>query len=126
MAELLVKATVDNTSGRFNRGMPILVKPDAHPWGTLEALPTFVILKFPQISEARVAKYAAAWNATTRRRWQVRWSDLPLAARTKLQTEGFLVIKATDTYAGAFDYTWTQVKAFFRNLETGLDETEDL
>jgi len=38
---------------------------------------------------------------------------------------GGLTIKAGD-YAGDYDYTWTQIKAYFRNLKTGLDETGDL
>ena len=33
-------------------------------------------------------------------------------------------IKATDTYTGEYDYTWTQIKNYFRNLQTGLDGVE--
>lgn len=61
-----------------------------------------------------------------RRLWQIRWADLPLAARNKLQTTGQLTIKATAAYIGTYDYTWTQIKTFMRNLKTGLDETEGL
>jgi hypothetical protein len=61
----------------------------------------------------------------TRRLWKIRFADLPLAARNKLASSGELVIKV-GTYAGTYDYTWTQVKGYFRNLKTGLDETVDL
>jgi hypothetical protein len=30
------------------------------------------------------------------------------------------------TYAGTYDYTWTQVKGYFRNQQTGLDETAEI
>jgi hypothetical protein len=57
-----------------------------------------------------------------RRNWIIRWADLPAAARTKLTNTGVLTIKA-GTYSGTADYTWAQVRNYFRNQETGLDET---
>jgi hypothetical protein len=64
---------------------------------------------------------------TTRRRlWRIRWADLPVGARNLLESTGALTIKATDAYTGPFDYTWTQVKSYFLNQLTGLDETADL
>lgn len=104
--------------------------PDGHQWGTEERLPKFVVIKIPGISCSQVQKYIAAQvdqdgNAIRRRLWQIRWASLPLAARQKLSSAGELVIKA-GAYDGVFDYTWAQVKGFFRNLETNLDETADL
>jgi len=97
----------------------------------------FVVLKFPLIPRAKVEKYLLSeidetdpdperWSTYRRRLWQVRWEDLPAGAKTKLASTGELTVKATAAYVGAFDYTWAQVKSFFRNLKTGLDETEDL
>jgi hypothetical protein len=138
MAELLVKATnatnpnqAEDQAGCYKRGMPVLVRPDGHTWGALEGLPRFAIVKIPLIAVATVEKYALPYldgsNHLVRRRlWQIRWVDLPAGAQNTLQTTGQLVIKATAAYGGVFDYTWAQVKGFFRNLETGLDETEDL
>lgn len=135
--ELLVKA-VDHTHsdptedarGSYKRGMIVVCMPDGHVWGNEERLPRFVVIKVPGISCGQVQKYASAWldgngDTVRRRLWQIRWADLPLAARQKLATTGELVIKA-GTYNGAFDYTWTQVKAFFHNLQTDTDETADL
>lgn len=139
MAELLVKAVsvshadpVKDRRGCYKRGMPVVVMPDNHPWGLEERLPKFVVIKFPLISVARVQKYIDAQmeaDGTTpfrRRMWQIRWLDLPNAVRNKLQNTGQLIIKATDAYTGTFDNTWAQVKDFFQNLQTGLNETADL
>lgn len=137
MAEILVKAIsaaysdpVKDQRGCYKRGMPVVVMPDGNPWGNEERLPKFVVIKIPMISVAQVQKYTEPQveNAvTTRRRlWRIRWANLPLVARTKLETEGELVIKATAAYTGPFDYTWTQVKSYFLNQLTGLDETADL
>jgi len=60
-----------------------------------------------------------------RRLWQIRWASLPLVARNKLASLGELVIKV-GLYGGTYDYTWAQVKGYFRNQQTNLDETEDL
>lgn len=139
--EILVKArdwTVpdaeEDRRGSWKRGMVVTVKPDGHSWGTEEGLPRFVVIKIPLISVSRVEKYLAHQIETVngeervyrRRLWQIRWADLPLAARNKLNNNGQLVIKATAAYTGASDYTWAQVKPYFRNLETDTDETEDL
>lgn len=129
MAELLVKAVSATHSdpakdqrGCYKRGHAVVVMPDGHEWGTLETLPRFVVLKFPLVAPARVEKYLATVT-TRRRRWRLRWADLPAAARNKLTSTGQLVIKADAAYTGAFDYTWAQVKGFFRDDETNTDET---
>lgn len=139
-AEILVKA-IDTTHadanedrrGCYKRGMPVVIKPDGHEWGSAERLPKFVVLKIPGVSVATVTKYifpevidgSVPPMNYRRRLWQIRWADLPLAARNKLASDGELTIKV-GAYAGAYDYTWAQIKGYFRNLKTGLDETADL
>lgn len=109
----------------------MVIMPDGHVWGTLERLPAFVLLKVPGISVERVAKYVLPRNAAdgttaiSRRLWRIRWDDLPIKARNTLRDTGQLVIRA-GTYDGPSDYTWTQIRGYFRNLETGLDETENV
>lgn len=61
----------------------------------------------------------------TRRLWQLQVSTLPLAAINKIKT-GSLTIKATTLYNGLYDYTWTQVKSYFKNLQTSLNEVSGL
>jgi hypothetical protein len=137
MAEILVKAVDANLAdpetdlkASWKRGMPVVVKPDSHEWGALERLPNFVVLKFPLVPAGNLEKYVLPYdenNEPVRRRvWQVRWADLPLAARILLTTTGVLVIKATESYLGIFDYSWVEMRQYFRNLQTGLDETGDL
>ena len=140
MAEILIKA-VDATNpdatkdrvGCYKRGMPVVVMPDGHPWGTEETLPRFVVIKIPGVPVETIQKYIEPEYETgpqldppvyRRRKWSLRWTDLPQGVKDKFLTNGFVTIKA-GAYAGAYDYTWQQVKAYFRNQLTGLDETED-
>lgn len=137
MAEILVKAA--DTPGvvhplRWLRGQAVVVMEDGHAWGAEERLPKFVVLKVPGVPVLRLEKYLSqrvageelAVEPPRRRVWQVQLQTLPLAARQKLQTEGELTILVPAFgYAGAFDYTWAQVKAFFLNTVTALAETED-
>jgi hypothetical protein len=148
MCEILVKAvSVTNPDpdkdqrGCYKRGYLVLIMPDGHVWGREEGLPKFVVIKLPgvPVDNEKIRKYTEEWKAMTgldpdggpiietqqRRRWQIRWVDLPQAARNKLASTGELVIKA-GSYLGPSDYTWAQIKHYFRNLETGLDEIEDL
>lgn len=144
MAEILIKATNSfhsdpdmDARGSYKRGMPVIVMPDGHEWGAKERLPNFIVLKIPGISVTAVQKYVSVHTevqmvnselqdvTVTRRLWRIRWADLPLAARNKLQADGELIIK-TGTYDGPFDYTWTQIKTFFRNQATNTDETEEV
>ena len=140
MAEILVKAISvthldpdKDRSGCYKQGYPVVVMPDDHPWGTGEGLPQFVIIYIPLISVAKVLKYVDMQmdgvepdEVYRRRKWQIRWDDLPAEAITKLENDGELTIKAIGAYQGDYDYTWVQVKQYFRNLETDTDETEDL
>lgn len=143
MAEILVKAVDASHSnpdedrrGCYKRGMPVVVREDGHEWGSMEGLPSFVVIKIPGVPASSVAKYVMVQNSDIadldglfpmyrRRIWQIRWADLPLAARNKLLSTGTLTIKA-GTYSGSYDYTWTQIKQYFRNLKTGLDESENM
>lgn len=137
MAEILIKA-MDHShpdpnkdrAGCYKRGMCVVVKDDGHPgWGAKEGLPKFAVLKVPGVSAAKLRKYTAEQmqgNAPYRRRlWRVRWEDLPAAARRKLAETGELIVK-TGEYSGDYDFTWQQVKNYFRNLETNQDETEGI
>lgn len=142
MAEILVKAIsaavlsdlTKDQRGCYKRGMPVVVMPDGHQWGLLERLPTFVVIKLPMVSVERVKKYIepqrelvdGETNTTRRRLWRIRWADLPLVARTKLQNTGELVIKAHPDYLGVHDFTWAQVRDYFQNQQTGLNETADI
>lgn len=141
MAEILIKAVnathADPTKdqrGCYKRGFPVLVMPDGHPWGIQERLPKFVVFKFPLIpvDHPTLLKYVQVWQnvegtiVTQRRRWRIRWADLPQVTQDLILLNGGLTIRATLAYLGPFDYTWLQVKAYFRNDETGLDELVDL
>lgn len=142
MAEIIVKA-VDATHadpdqdqrGCYKRGYPVAVYPDGTKWGACERLPKFVIIKLPgvPVDHPTLLKYIqpevsdtpdseGRHETTRRRRWKIRWADLPLAALNRLQTDGELVIKV-GTYAGPYDYTWAQVKAYFHDLKTATNET---
>ena len=146
MCEILVKAIdavhidpVKDQRGCYKRGYPVVVMDDGHPWGFEERLPKFVVIKIPLIPKEKVQKYIEQWRifvgldsegipkmeTQCRRLWKIRWDDLPQVAKDKLKT-GQLIIRATLNYTGTYDFTWTQVKSYFRNLQTNLDETEEL
>lgn len=145
MCEIIVKAIdvtnpdpVKNRRGCYKRGYPVAVYPDGTKWGNEERLPKFVIIKLPgvPVNNPLVQKYIqpqlenvpnerGEYPTYRRRLWKIRFADLPLTARNKLATQGELTIKV-GTYAGVYDYTWTQVKGYFRNQKTNLDETEEL
>jgi len=138
VCQLLIKA-VDATNpdpatdrrGCYKAGMIVEVREDNSPRGTLEKWPAFAWIMVPGISADTVRKYmqpeisALTGEVTRRRRWRIRWADLPLAVRNKMQATGQIVIKAGD-YTGVYDYTWAQVRSYFRDLQTGLDEAGDL
>lgn len=131
MAELLVKAVsashADPTKdqrGCYKRGMPVVVMPDDWQWGLEERLPKFVVIKIPTVSVSQVLKYIQS-TSTRRRLYRIRWEDLPQSAQDKLIETGQLTIKA-GSYTGPSDYTWAQVRAFFTNEETGVNESGNL
>ena len=142
MAQILVMAK-DNTHsdpikdrrGCYKKGYCVVIKPDDHTWGLKEKWPNFVILKIPHVSVEKVKKYTKAHTIdlgddeieTYRRKlWKIRWDDLPQNAKNILKSNGEMTIKAKASYTGSYDYTWAQIKNYFRNQATGLDETEDL
>lgn len=135
-AEILVMA-VDHTHsdatkdrrGSYKRGMPVVVMPDGHEWSHKEGLPDFVVIKIPGISVDKVMKYLQpemnGGSIYRRRLWHISWADLPQAAKDKLLADGELIIKA-GTYPGPYDYTWAQVKGYFKQITSGQAETGDL
>lgn len=142
MAEILVKAESASVPGNpeadamtYKRGYPVVVMPDGHPWGLLERRPRFVVIKVPGIAVERVRKYIEEWTTmdmegvrrhVRRRIWRIRWDDLPTRARNRLRDDGELIIKAGGQTVPNADYTWTQVKAYFRDDARGVDEGEEL
>ena len=143
MAQILVMA-IDKTHadptkdrrGCYKRGYPVVVMPDSHTWGREECPPTFVLIKIPGASVDKVRKYLEPEREGTanadgiypvyrRRLWKFRFDDMPAAALKKLRDKGELTIKVGD-YAGDYDYTWTQVRNYIRNLKTNIDETANL
>jgi len=147
MCELLIKAVnVVNADadkdrrGCYKRGMVVVIMPDGHPWGAQEGLPKFAVIKIPNITVGQATKYTQPHviqdgfeaDGTTprmvvyrRRNWIIRWDDLPAAAQNKLSSTGELIIRA-GTYVGTSDYSWVQVRNYFRNQETGIDDTGDI
>lgn len=144
MCEIIVKAVSVTHSdpdkdrrGCYKRGYPVAVYPDGTKWGNEERLPKFVIIKIPgvPVDNAIVQKYTqmeyedtpnedGTYPVYRRRLWTIRWANLPAAARNRLANDGELIIKV-GSYSGTYDYTWNQVKSYFRNQKTGLDETEN-
>ncbi len=125
------------------KGQILEVGADGKDWGAKVVWPNFAILKIPGITTGKVRKYiehhmaedptdldwtaaAPVYNIFRLRKWTLRWSALPQGVKnTVIANNGVLTIKAGG-YAGPSDYTWQQVKQYFRNLDTGLDETVDL
>lgn len=141
MAEILIKA-VDATHsdpdkdrrGCYKQGMPVVVQPDGHQWGSAEGLPNFVILKLPGIPVDKVQKFidqdvvdngvdgeGRPIRETYRRRlWKIDWASLPAGARNKLLNDGEITI---GPLAQGGDYTWNQFRNFLKNQRTGLEAT---
>src|SRR4030067_3396570 len=128
MAEILVKAVdtmnIDPNKDRrgcYKRGMPVVVMDDGHEWGKEERLPKFIIIKIPMVYKDKIMKYIEPELGMNndgniiidrRRMWQIRLVDLPLGVKNKIQSTGELIIKATSSSTGSYDYTWTQIKIY--------------
>jgi hypothetical protein len=144
MAEILIKA-VDavhsdpekDRRGCYKRGMPVVVQPDGHQWGSAEGLPNFVVLKLPGVPVKKARKFIdqdmiddgleedgiTPKKVTYRRRlWQIQWNDLPVGARNKLLADGEITI---GPLAQGADYTWAQFRNFLKNLRTDAIATAD-
>lgn len=137
MAELLIKAKdafnadpVKDQRGCYKRGMIVEIRPDNTVYGSAETLPTFVKVKIPLIAvdHPTLVKLmnqqqvqngfemdgtTPRYNTVRRRRCWLKVADIPVAARNKLLTTGELIIKASPSYEGPYDYTWTQVRNYF-------------
>jgi hypothetical protein len=138
MASMLIKA-VDATNpdpetdrrGCYKAGMIVEIREDGAPRGFLEKWPAFAWIHAPGVPADAVRKYmkpeydVLEIGAVTRRRWQIRWADLPQGVKNKFTATGEITIKAGG-YSGAYDYTWAAVKGYFRDLQTGLDEAGTL
>lgn len=142
MAELLIKAVsatnpdpIKDRRGCYKRGMPVVVMDDGHEWGKEERLPTFFVVKIPSISKELVKKYIESETQGVdadnnsilfrRRQWHISWNDLPLAVKTKIHIDGEITIKAGN-YTGDYDYTWSQVKNYFKQITSGESEIINL
>ena len=118
------------------RGSPIEIAPLGTDWGPNVRMPTYALLKLPSaVPLDRVRRYLEADyvqdgfedDGTTprmvlyrKRKWRLLIDNMPLVARQKIVSQGYLSIGPTG------DYTWTQVKNFLLNLRTGVTETEEL
>jgi hypothetical protein len=141
MAEILIKAC-DATHpdpdkdriGCYKVGMPVVVMPDGHGWGAKELPPLFYLIKVPGVSVDMVEPFVAPeYEALPdedgnpikyrRRKWQIQVTDLPQSIKNKFRDYGEITVQA-GSYDGTYDYTWDQIKQYFRNLETGADGAE--
>ena len=134
MCDIWITKYNNSNEGGYSQYMPVQATDDGLYETTTGGGSRFYILSFPRIDKEAVSKYfqphygaSAELDAPiiARRRWVIRGSDLPLAARQKLQATNRLTIKAGN-YSGEFDYTWNQVKSFFRDNLLNVDESADL
>ncbi len=114
--------------------MPVEVTEDGVADTCTHTFLRFYLIRLPGVPAEQLRKYlephysglpSAEPDLIARRRWILRAANLPLAARQKFQSQGFVTIKAGG-YDGPHDYTWAQVRGFIRDNVTGLDETEDI
>ncbi len=116
------------------------VMPDGYVWGNLERPPLFVIMKLPGVPVSAMDRYlesvmesdpngepdGSEMRVYRARRWELRFSALPQLARDRLGSGTGLTVRSPPHYSGPADFNWAQLKGFFRDLETGQDETRDL
>ena len=116
------------------------VMPDGYVWGNLEGPPLFAIMKLPGVPVSAMERYLEPIMETDplgepdgsemriyrARRWELRLSTLPQRARNLLASSTGLIVRSPSHYQGPADFTWSQLRGFFRDLETGQDETRDL
>lgn len=136
MAEILIKAIDASNSDPvqdakcYKRGHPVVVMEDGHFWGREEGLPKFVVIKIPGVSIEIARKFIDRveddnHNMISRRMWRIDVASMPLAARNKLISTGTLII-AGKNYSGTRDYTWLQIRTYFKNTVTGLSAADDI
>lgn len=122
------------------RGRIEAVMPDGYVWGNLEGPPLFAIMKLPGVPVSAMEKYlepvmepdpdgepdGSEMRVRRARRWELRFSALPRPVHDRLAMSTGLIVRSPPHFTGAADFTWVQLKRFFRDLETGQDETRDL
>lgn len=68
MCEILVRAvdgiSIDPASNPL-RGMPVVVMPDGHAWGSGERLPEYIIIKLPSVPVSDIKQYVSRWETVT-------------------------------------------------------------
>lgn len=78
----------------YKQGDPVLVMENGWPWGVLEGLPNFWIIKIPDATIAEVEVYTEMWlDGTTvikRRRWLLDELKMPAHIRNELESTGML------------------------------------
>lgn len=83
----------------------------------------------PMIDKLFQPHYGASAEAEApiiaRRRWVLRGNDLPTKAKQAFQSTGIVTIKAGN-YDGEYDYTWSQLKGYFRDNLLNVDMTDEL
>jgi hypothetical protein len=98
VAEILVMA-VSNTHPTqddlcYKQGDPVLVTDNGHPWGALEGLPNFWIIKIPDATIAEVEAYCEVWydgqTIIKRRRYLLDELKMPAHIRNELESTGML------------------------------------
>lgn len=146
MAQILIRLKDNSHSDPtidlkcYKKGMPVVVMDDNHVWGNKEKYPDFFVIKVPGISVDTVNKYISPEEVQNgfeddgvtprmemyrRRLWQIQYDSLPNAAKNLISTNGEVIIKA-GSYNGSYDYTWAQVKNYFKNLKTNTVETVNI
>lgn len=117
------------------RGAIVEARDDAHPFSAYERT-VFVRLWAPGVPLDRLYRFVRPQHdpITPRRflrKWRhlLRWSDLPAAARNRLQNAREIVVSTTfhdPAIHPSADYTWAQVRSFLRDLQAGTDEDGEL
>ena len=116
------------------------VMPDGYVWGDSEGPPLFMIMKLPGVPVSAMERYleqvmevdplgepdGSELRVRRARRWELRFSALPQQARDRLASSTGLIVRSPSHHTGPADFTWAQMRGFFRDLETGLDETREL
>jgi hypothetical protein len=101
MAEILVKAisTTHPTQDHwcYKLGDPVVVMDNDHPWGALEGLPNFWIIKIPDATIAEVQHYIdmlydqpTDLTPSKRRRWYLDNVKVPQHIWNELESTGTL------------------------------------
>ena len=131
---LLIRGVDNGAEGNhWKRGQVVAIYEDRPTYGSKEVPPEFYFIRLPGVPAAVAASkllkdnISADGTIVRRRVFRLRVADMPVAARNLMQTNGQLVIRVAAYWDNqsvftTWDYTWTQVKDYFRNDDSGLDE----